>query len=797
MAGRSNKVLSLAVASLLLASAPAFAQSATAPAKKKPNSVVSTFFKPGNLVVYVEGCGVQGGTCTNVPSGTGTVNNDYGDNQAAPVTLFQFQPSGTTSATYVNSLVLPQTASGANLPLSGEYGSSSEGTINLSGGGQYLTMLGYGINAATFDAAYYTGFTADPYGAAPSGALAQSGSLTGQSYTPVPRVLTLVDANGNVNTATGIFNIFNTNNPRSAYTANGSTAYVSGQGTGADLTGGVFYIPSVGQPTSAPTAITGADGGSGIAQDTRDVQIYNGTLYISLDSKEGATNRSFVGTLGDPPSTSLYNNAGGPTQLTGMGTSTGKVTITTGANSNGNGPNAGKQINISPVNYFFASPSVLYVADSGTPKNNSATSSLGNGGLEKWINSSSNGTGTWSLAYTLYNGLNLVANSNSDGTSGLYGLIGSVSGNTVQLYATNYTLNDLDPTYLFGITDNLSYTTATQAASETFSTLATAPADSNFKGVSFTPSIPAASVEVTTTPSGLAFTSAGTGCAPGTYIAPITLAWTAGSSCTLSVVSTQSAQGTNYVFSAWQNGTSSTSSTVTVTAPSTTAVYNAAFVAGPSITFSSVSHNFGKVAVGTAATDYTLKVTNTSTTTAYPFAFNFTPANGFTTATNCPASIAASASCEVAFYFTPTSTNTVTDTWSLTPEGAFNYSPSNGGTLTGSGTSSGGLSLTTAGHNFGTQTVGTTSGTYGVVLSNSSSAAIALTLGSVNSPFTSVTNCPATLAAGSSCNLQFTFKPTATGTTQEIYSISGNGGSSTLTSGGNTVSGITLTGTGQ
>jgi hypothetical protein len=142
-------------------------------------------FMPGNVVVTVEGCGVLGGNCAGVANGTGTgagnsANGGYGDNQAAPLTLFQFKPTGTASASYVNSLVLPQVGSGQNLPLAGEYGSSSEGLLQLSGSGQYLTLGAYGINAATFDASPTT------YGAAPSNALAQSGSLTGQSYTRSP-----------------------------------------------------------------------------------------------------------------------------------------------------------------------------------------------------------------------------------------------------------------------------------------------------------------------------------------------------------------------------------------------------------------------------------------------------------------------------------------------------------------------------------------------------------------------------------------------------------------------------------
>jgi hypothetical protein len=470
--------------------------------------------------------------------------------------------------------VLPQTASGANLPVSGEYGSSSEGTVQLAGTSQYLAIMGYGVNAATFNS------NPDAYSAAANTALAQSGSLTGQSYTPVPRVVTLVDSYGNVNSSTALYNIFNGNNPRSTYTADGLHIYVSGQGTSGDATGGVFYT-TLG--ASSGTAITGADGGSGANQDTRVVQINNGTLYVSLDSKSGATNRSYIGTLGNPPSTTLYKSAGGPTQLTTANnastpvavTTTGKLTLTA---SETNGINStGLQINLSPENYFFANAYTLYVADSGSPKQTSATSPLGDGGLQKWINTKSDGSGTWELQYTMYQGLNLVQNatansSNTSGTTGLLGLTGVVSGSNVYLFATNYTIADLDQTYLYGIADPL---TATTNPGVSFTQLAAAPANSNFKGVAFAPALPAGSTTITSTPSGLSFTSAGTGCVPGTYTTPVTLIWTSGSSCTLSVVSPQSAVGTQYVFNQWSDGITSTSDTVT--APSTSAVYNASF----------------------------------------------------------------------------------------------------------------------------------------------------------------------------------------------------------------------------
>jgi hypothetical protein len=407
-------------------------------------------FTPGDLVVTVEGDG----------SNTGS----YGDNQAAPLTLYQYAVTGTSSASAAGSLELPQMTVGKQLAISGEYGSSSEGALQLSGNGQYLTLMGYGVNANTFNLG-----GVPVYGTA---ALAQTTS------TQVSRVVALISANGSVDTSTALTNVFSGNNPRSVYTVNGTSFYVSGQGTSGDSTGGVFYAP-LGATTA--TSITGNDAGGATSQDSRFVTVFNNTLYVSVDSKDGSTNRDYIGTLGTPGTlpTTLANSGNGPAMLLGFGNSggTGKETISA---TDGNGLNAGKQINLSPENFFFANSTTLYVADSGAPKNSSATSTLGDGGLQKWTLKS----GTWMLDYTLSAGLNLVANANTDGTSGLLGLTGKVVGNQVELYATNYTLGDLDQTYLYGITDSL---TATTETGETFTQLEAAPADSNFKGVAFAP----------------------------------------------------------------------------------------------------------------------------------------------------------------------------------------------------------------------------------------------------------------------------------------------------------------------
>ncbi len=423
-------------------------------------------FTEGDLVVAVEGDG----------SGTGS----YTDNQAAPLTLYEY---GSGGAGFVGSFTLPQSNSVANFPVSGEYGSSSEGTLQLSGNGHYLTIAGYGVNANAFNANPGS-YSPDPTNTA----LGQSGSQTGQSYTAVPRVVALIGQNGSVNSSTALYNVFNANNPRSVYTVDGTSFYVSGQGNYPDATGGVFYA-TLGSHSA--TSITGADAGSGTSQDTREVQVYNGQLYVSTDSKKGSTNRDYIGALGAQGAlpTSEANGGNGPAQLPGFGNSggTGKITVTA---ANANNVNAGlvgqnKTVNLSPENYFFADPGTLYVADSGAPKNTSASSSLGDGGLQKWTLSD----GTWTLDYTLSAGLNLVANSGTSGSTGLYGLTGkdvTVDGvQKVELFATNYTIGDTDQTYLYGLTDVLGDLTA--QAGESFVELEKAPADANFKGVAFAP----------------------------------------------------------------------------------------------------------------------------------------------------------------------------------------------------------------------------------------------------------------------------------------------------------------------
>jgi hypothetical protein len=400
---------------------------------------------------------------------------------ASPMTLEEFSlSSGGTVATPAGSLTLPQTQNGANSPISGEYGSASEGFLQQSVNGAYLTIMGYGVNASTFNSnplAYGTS------------ALGQTTSLTGQSVTTVPRVVALIGGNGSVDTTTALTGVFNTNNARSAVTVNGSSFYVSGQGASkTDPTQGVFYA------VKGATTATPIDNST----DTRSVQISNGTLYVSRDyNPPGSGSQNFTnvssGPAGTLPTTAtpLDNHLAPPASPLSSGGNNGSINLTAALANGVNNSRIGSFVYLSPEEYFFANSTTLYVADSGQPKNGNANkAALGEGGLQKW----SLVGGTWVLDYDLVNGLNLVNNATATpadptapGVTGLFGLTGEVVDGEVELFATSYGLNELSPSYLYEITDTLSDTTIAQASGEMFTTLYAAPSDINIRGVSFAP----------------------------------------------------------------------------------------------------------------------------------------------------------------------------------------------------------------------------------------------------------------------------------------------------------------------
>ena len=399
------------------------------------------------VAVYVAGAFTQGDLVVTTYGNTAPAT-PHPDGPATLITLEEFNPAIVANSTPVMALVLPSSANGANAGIVGEYGSSSEGTIQLTDDGQHLTIGGY----SSIPGEAYT-----------ATALAQS------TDTQVPRVAALIDVNGNVDT-TSVFNdIYTTNNPRCVYSPDDINLYLSGQGAGSNDEGGIYYT-HLGTNTvnggAAPTGIINV-------VSTRTLFSYQGNLYYSADQ-----NSSSKGTQ-----TGIFEYSGEPTtsQATMSGTNIG--TRLTPANDGGS-------VNYSPDGFFFANATTLYVADTGLPK----AGGTGDGGIQKWVYNGS----AWVLQYTLTTP-NFVAPSQTSnvnhGETGFASLTGTVVSGTAYLYTTSYTAGDADPDGLYAIADTLSSTTG---AGETFTEIATAPGlqssgtnpDYVFKGVSFAP-IPA------------------------------------------------------------------------------------------------------------------------------------------------------------------------------------------------------------------------------------------------------------------------------------------------------------------
>ena len=395
-------------------------------------------FTPGNLVVSTYG------------SATATL----ADGAPTAINLVEYAPGGGAA---LLTLTLPTTdgvGGSGNFGVVGEYGSSSEGYLQLSGNGAYLTLAGYqasaaanGIQPATNHANGTSYPTATAYSTA-TVPLAQS------TDGDVPRVAVLVDAGGKVNASTLVNDLFNTNNPRAVYSANGASLYLSGQGDGDSSDQGIF-LAATGldtiRTTIEPTGIYNA-------HDTRFVTVSHGNLYYSTDK-------------GGSP-TGVY-------QITGLPTGPATPTLLTAAD---NGRSGSAKVNYSPAGFYFADATTLYVADTGVPK----AGGTGDGGIQKWTFNGS----AWTLLYTLTNPNFIAPDAASkakSGETGFEALAGRVVAGNVELYAVSYTAGDDNPNGLYTISDPLGNTSL--AAGEAFTELEASAGSggSVFKGVALTP----------------------------------------------------------------------------------------------------------------------------------------------------------------------------------------------------------------------------------------------------------------------------------------------------------------------
>ncbi len=257
-------------------------------------------------------------------------------------------------------------------------------------------------------------------------------------------------------------------------------------------------------------------------------------------------------------------------------------------------------------------------------------------------------------------------------------------------------------------------------------------------------------------------------------VSPVTLAVNA--SCTISVTFTPSGAGS-----------SSASLSITDNAsgsPQSVSLSGTGASPAPAVSFGPASLSFGPQDLGTTSGSRSTTLTNSGTVALAISSIGITGANAsdFSQSSNCPVSpstLASGASCTVSITFSPSAGGSRTASLSVGDNAA--GSPQSVA-LSGAGNAPA-VTVSPVSVSFAGQTMGTTSGTQTVTLTNSGSAALAISsigiTGTNASDFAQSSNCPvppspSTLAAGASCTVSVTFTPTATGSRSASLTIADN-----------------------
>ena len=205
-----------------------------------------------------------------------------------------------------------------------------------------------------------------------------------------------------------------------------------------------------------------------------------------------------------------------------------------------------------------------------------------------------------------------------------------------------------------------------------------------------------------------------------------------------------------------------------------------ALTSTPSAALSPTSLTFSTQAIGTtsAANAITLKNTGATSLTITGIAITGTNAGDFAQTHTCGGSLAAGASCSISATFKPTASGTRTAALSVTDNAA--GSPQKV-PLSGIGTTA---KLSPASLHFAA-TIGHTSLAKTVTLTNVGATTLTITgitiTGTNAGDFAQTHTCASSLAAGASCIISVTFKPTATGCRTAALSVSDNAAGSPQT----------------
>jgi hypothetical protein len=191
--------------------------------------------------------------------------------------------------------------------------------------------------------------------------------------------------------------------------------------------------------------------------------------------------------------------------------------------------------------------------------------------------------------------------------------------------------------------------------------------------------------------------------------------------------------------------------------------------------------NFGNQVVGVLSHPLTTVLTNSTTNPLHVSSIKITGPNAaaFTQSSpTCTSAIAVGASCTISVEFKAAAVGPETATLTVTDDAANNPQTV---VLQGTGTTA---QVAPASLPFTKQTVGTQSTAKAITVTNKGTATLTISgitiTGAFPGDFAQVSNC-GSMAAGASCTINVTFKPTAAGPRTAIISITDNGGGSTQT----------------
>jgi len=468
----------------------------------------ASFFTPGDILVSSSTYSGDASLITNgvsiLPNGSNAVANgsyfQVFNNEVPDANFGVTTPAAISELTPAGSIV--QTLNVPTNVLVTSFSSKSELGLNLSQDGKSVSFMGYNSDTNQFDISNT---------ATPDFAIASNGTAL-----PTYRVIGQLNSDGSWTNSAGntrtLVDSYSGNNGRAAilttngYYTVGNANYVPVGSQPKSINTGVQYVSTanIGNNNTSTISNNSISLGNfnitqyGYAADKsqkdnnfRGVTVFNNTLYVTKGSGGNGIDTVYqVGAAGTLPTAS--NN----------------ITILPGFDTN----LATGNLLHHPFGLYFANASTLYVADEGSGAFADFTNGLGYNayaGLEKW---SLNG-GTWQMDYILTNGLNIgqnytvsgtnngVAGSYTTATDGLRQLAGQTNADgTVTLYTVSSTANNwtngstinskdagADPNKLFGITDVLSDTNASQVTGESFTNIESAAYGQVLRGVSFAP----------------------------------------------------------------------------------------------------------------------------------------------------------------------------------------------------------------------------------------------------------------------------------------------------------------------